>query len=165
MNTRELNKYINKTVEIVNEYTDREGSKPTVEVKRLFNRKCVEVIFWHGTTPEVRKQFLDGRINHFDWCGSPVIFDNHQGGGDVQSFTIMWTQSMTANKITAEELFKMVLEENSPLDKSWLNHLRKERTDEQLLEWAKENVEQWAPSNTSKRTINAAAELLVKHLF
>lgn len=165
MTRKEFENYINKTIEIVKEYKDAQGSEPSVEVKRLFNRKVVEVTFWHGAIPEVRKSFLDGRIKRFDMCGYPVIFDNHRGGGSVQSFTIMWTESMTPVKVTANELFKQVMEGNTPIDKSWLNHLRNERTDDELLEWAKGNVEGIAASGTSKRTITSAANMLVKHLW
>ena len=165
MTKKEFERYINKTVEIVSEYVDAQGSAPSVEVNRLFNRRVVNVTFWHGVTPEVRKEFLNGRIKEFHQCGYPVIFDNHRGGGEVQSFTIMWTESMATSKVSAEELFNKVMQKNTPIDKSWLNQLRKERTNEELQEWAKGNVEGSAPSNTSKRTINAAAEMLVKRLF
>jgi hypothetical protein len=165
MTRKEFERYINRTVEIVNEYTDKQGSTPSVEVGRLFNRKVVNVIFWHGATPEVRKSFLDGRIKRFDQCGYPVIFDNHQGGGEVQSFTIMWTSSMSPSKVTAEELFNQVMEEDTPVDKSWLNQLRRERNDNELLEWAKGNVQDFATSNTPKRTITRAAEMLVNRLW
>jgi len=165
MTKKEFEGYISKTVEIVSEYKDAQGSAPSVEVGRLFDRKVVNVTFGHATAPEVRKKFLDGRIKKFDQCGYPVIFDNHRGGGDVQCFTIMWTESMATSKVSAEELFNKVMQENAPVDQSWLNHLRKERTNEELQEWAKDNVEGAAPSNTSKRTINAAAEMLVKRLF
>ena len=126
---------------------------------------CVEVTFWHGATPDVRKKFLDGRIKRFDACGYPVIFDNHRGGGNVQSFTIMWTESMSSSKITARELFEQVLEENSLIDESWIAELKRTRNSDELLEWAKENIEVSAPSNTPKCTITSAAKMLVDHLF
>ena len=166
MTRTEFKKYISKTVEIIsNEYKDAKGWTPLVEVGRLFNRNVVEVTFWHGATPEVRKEFLDGRFKGFGKCGYPVVFDNHQGGGDVQSFTIMWTKSMSANKITATELFNQVMEENTPVDRSWLNEIRKTKNDAELLEWAKGNIEILAPSNTPKRTIESAAKMLINHLF
>lgn len=166
MTKKEFEIYVNKTVEIVsNEYKDAEGCAPSVKVGRLFNRKVVEVIFLHGTTPEVRKKFLDGRFNRFDACGYPVVFDNHKGGGIVQSFTIMWTESLTPSKITAKELFESALEENSPVDESWIAELKRTRNDKELLEWAVGNIEITAPNNTPKRTIESAARMLVNHLF
>ena len=166
MTRTEFKNYISKTVEIIsNEYKDAEGSTPSVKVGRLFNRNVVEVIFWHGATPEVRKKFLDGRFKRFDACGYPVVFDNHQGGGQVQSFTIMWTESMSASKITATEIFNQVMEENTPVDRSWLNEIRNTKNDAELLEWAKCNIEGLAPSNTPKRIIESAAKMLINHLF
>lgn len=166
MTRTEFRKHISKTVEIIsNEYKDTEGSTPSVKVGRLFNRNVVEVIFWHGTTPEVRKKFLDGRFKGFDACGYPVVFDNHKGGGQAQCFTIMWTESISASKITATELFNQVMENNTPVDRSWLNDIRKTRNDAGLLEWAKGNIECLAPSNTPKHTIESAAKMLIDHLF
>ena len=95
MTRNEFKKYIEKTVEIASQYEDKQGEKTTVKVVRLFNKKAVEVTFWHGATPEVRKKFLDGRFKKFDLCGYPVVFDNQRGGGAVQSYTIMWTEKLT----------------------------------------------------------------------
>ena len=166
MTRTEFKKYISKTVEIIsNEYKDAEGRTPSVKVGRLFNRNVVEVIFWHGATPEVRKEFLDGTFNRFGVCGYPVVFDNHQGGGQIQCFTIMWTQSMAPSKISAKELFDNVMYENTPIDHSKLKYLRETHTDKELLEWAREEIIIAAPSNTPKRTIESAAKMLLNHLF
>ena len=94
MTRNKFKKYVEYTLRNVKGYTDKEGETVTAQVKRLLGRKCIDVIFWHGCSDEIRNEFLSGRIRHFDMCGYPVVFNNHKGGGMVESYTIMWTDKI-----------------------------------------------------------------------
>ena len=91
MTRRQFNKLVDKTIEVVRCYIDKDGYAVSAEVKRLFRRKCIEIIFWHGCDDVLRNNLLSGRIKNYDLLGYPVVFDNQKGGGIVQSYTIMWT--------------------------------------------------------------------------
>ena len=94
MTRNKFNKCVENALRNVKGYTDKEGYEVDAQVKRLFRRKCIEVIFWHGCSDEARNEFLSGHFRNFDMCGYPVVFDNHKGGGVVESFTIMWTDKI-----------------------------------------------------------------------
>ena len=95
MKRKDFENYVNNTAEIVSQvYKDKAGDKPTIKETRLLRRKALLVTFWHGIDPTDREDFLTGRIKCADVCGYPVIFDNHTGGGEVDSFTIIWTDKI-----------------------------------------------------------------------
>lgn len=94
MKRYEFEKYLQNAIEVAKSYKDKEGQEPKVIVSRLFRRKCIEVTFWHGCGNKTRSALCSGRIKFAELCGYPVIFDNHKGGGAVESFTIMWTDNI-----------------------------------------------------------------------
>lgn len=93
MTRREFDKRIKAVTTDLGEMTDAHGAQPTVNVVRLFRRKAVEVTFWNGLTPEGRRSLLDGQLEQQRY-GYPCVFDNHKGGGIVQSYTVIWTESI-----------------------------------------------------------------------
>ena len=71
----------------------------------------------------------------------------------------MKTQTM---KRTAAEIAWDCYQANQPMDRQWLNHLKRELSSEKAqLNWARENVEEFADCGTSKRKITLAAKELL----
>lgn len=67
--------------------------------------------------------------------------------------------------MTAMELANLVISENSPIDWDWLKHLRNTSTTKELQDWARNNVEYFAPADCSKQLIGRAASIVRRTLF
>ena len=65
---------------------------------------------------------------------------------------------------TADDLAYQCYKENQPIDRYWLKKLKRERTDKEMLEWAKGNIELFADENCTKNKITSAAKILLKYL-
>lgn len=65
-------------------------------------------------------------------------------------------------KRTAAEIAWDCYQANQPMDRQWLNNLKHELSSEKAqLNWARENVEEFADCGTSKRKITLAAKELI----
>jgi hypothetical protein len=58
-----------------------------------------------------------------------------------------------------------VYNNNLPLDWSWLYHIKRTYTKKQLLEWAKENIEYFAPKDCSRSLITRAGKELLNIIY
>ena len=65
-------------------------------------------------------------------------------------------------KRTAAEIAWECYQANQPMDRQWLNNLKRELSSEKAkLNWARENVEEFADCGTSKRKLTLAAKELL----
>ena len=65
-------------------------------------------------------------------------------------------------KRTAAEIAWDCYQANQPMDRQWLNSLKRELSSEKAqLNWARENVEEFADCGTSKRKLTLAAKELL----
>lgn len=65
-------------------------------------------------------------------------------------------------KRTASEIAWDCYQANQPMDRQWLNSLKRElSSDKAQLNWARENVEEFAGCGTSKNKITMAAKELI----
>lgn len=68
-------------------------------------------------------------------------------------------------KRTAYALAQEVIRENRPFDYRWLRHLSRTLTNKQLLDWARENIEDYATDNDSKQLRGRAAKILLEEVM
>lgn len=69
------------------------------------------------------------------------------------------------SKMTAYELFALTVDENEPIDYSWIRHIDRTYTDKDKRYFCRECVANCAPSGTSKNMIGRAATELYYYLF
>lgn len=66
-------------------------------------------------------------------------------------------------KRTAAEIAWDCYQENQPMDRQWLNHLRRELPNEkEQLNWARQVVEPFCDYSVSKQKLTLAAKELIK---
>ena len=64
--------------------------------------------------------------------------------------------------VTARALADEVMECNQPYDYAWLRYIKRKYTEKQKREWAKSNIEAFAPKNASNQLIGRAASILLR---
>lgn len=65
----------------------------------------------------------------------------------------------------SKKLALEVYNNNLPLDWSWLYHIKRTYTEKEMLEWAKENIEYFAPNNCSRSLITRAGKELLNIIY
>lgn len=68
-------------------------------------------------------------------------------------------------KVSAKELARLTYKENSPIDWNWVNQIKRQSNEKELIRWAAECCFYVAPDNTSKSLLTRAGKELIRLLF